>query len=74
MKEQSRKVDSSDPNYGGWGYSKKGRADLSNAQMAIEALHDAGLKPGDPAFDAALKFISRTQNNSETNDQKMGRR
>ncbi len=38
--------------------------------MAIEALHDAGLKPGDPAFEAAIKFISRTQNRSESNDQK----
>ncbi|HZK79873.1 MAG TPA: prenyltransferase/squalene oxidase repeat-containing protein, partial [Humisphaera sp.] len=67
------KVDPKDPNYGGWGYGHskaKGRADLSNAQMAIEALHDAGLKPGDPAFDAALKFVTRCQNNSETNDQK----
>jgi squalene-hopene/tetraprenyl-beta-curcumene cyclase len=68
---QSRKVDPNDPNYGGWGYGRgTGRADLSNAQFAIEALHDAGLKPGDPAYDAALKFITRSQNNSETNDQK----
>ncbi|HWE04155.1 MAG TPA: prenyltransferase/squalene oxidase repeat-containing protein [Tepidisphaeraceae bacterium] len=71
VKDQNKKVDPNDPNYGGWGYGHgKGRADLSNAQMAIEALHDAGLKPGDPAFDAALKFVTRTQNNSETNDQK----
>ena len=71
VKDQNRKVDPNDPNYGGWGYGRgKGRADLSNAQMAIEALHDAGLKPGDPAFDAALKFVTRAQNNSETNDQK----
>ena len=42
--------------------------------MAIEALHDAGLKPGDPAFDAALKFVTRCQNNSETNDQKWASR
>ena len=70
VKGFNKKVDPSDPNYGGWGYTHEGRADLSNAQFAIEALHDAGLKPGDPSFDAALKFISRTQNNSETNDQK----
>jgi squalene-hopene/tetraprenyl-beta-curcumene cyclase len=64
----SKKVDPKDPSYGGWGYGgKTARADLSNAQFAIEALHDAGLKPGDPAFDAALKFITRTQNNTETN-------
>jgi squalene-hopene/tetraprenyl-beta-curcumene cyclase len=65
------KIDANNPNYGGWGYGKKGKAaDLSNVQTAIDALHDAGLKPGDPAYQAALKFITRTQNNSETNDQK----
>src|SRR5205823_9082494 len=35
-----------------------------------EALHDSGLKPDDPAMKAALKFITRMQNLSETNDQK----
>jgi squalene-hopene/tetraprenyl-beta-curcumene cyclase len=38
--------------------------------MAIEALQNAGLSKDDPAFQNALKFITRTQNNSETNDQK----
>ena len=64
-------IDQNNPNYGGWGYGKKGKAaDLSNVQTAIDALHDAGLKPGDPAYQNALKFITRTQNSSETNDQK----
>lgn len=62
-----------DPWYGGWGYGGRsrgtGRPDLSNAQMALDALADAGLKPDDPAFQAAIKFVSRLQNNSETNDQ-----
>ena len=35
--------------------------------MALDALHDAGVKPDDPAFAAALKFVSRCQNFSETN-------
>jgi squalene-hopene/tetraprenyl-beta-curcumene cyclase len=67
--KQTDKIDANDPRLGGWGYGHgtKGRPDLSNAQMAIEALHDAGLKAGDPAFDAALKFVSTCQNNSETN-------
>jgi hypothetical protein len=65
------KVPESNPNYGGFGYGSKGaRADLSNAQTALDALKDAGLKPDDPAFKAALKFVTRAQNNSETNDQK----
>jgi squalene-hopene/tetraprenyl-beta-curcumene cyclase len=67
----SMKVPPSDPNYGGFGYGTKGkRADLSNTQIALDALKDAGLKPDDPAFQAALKFASRAQNNSESNDQK----
>jgi len=56
--------------WGGWGYSHAGRPDLSNAQIAIEALENAGLKKDDPAFQNALKFVTRNQNNSETNDQK----
>ena len=47
-----------DARFGGWGYGRKARPDLSNAQFAIEALHDAGLKPGDPAYKAALVFLS----------------
>src|SRR5258706_892194 len=56
--------------WGGWGYSRAGRPELSNAQFAIEALEKAGLKKDDPAFQNALKFVTRNQNNSETNDQK----
>src|SRR5258706_8312 len=56
--------------WGGWGYSRAGRPDLFNAQIAIEALENAGLKKDDPAFQNALKFVTRNQNNSETNDQK----
>ena len=64
------KVDENNPNFGGWGYSKsKGRADGSNLQMALEALHDSGLKQDDPAYQNAQKFLSRMQNLSETNDQ-----
>lgn len=58
------------PKFGGFGYGKKGRPDLSNTQFALDALHDAGVKPGDPAFAAAMKFATRCQNLSETNDQK----
>lgn len=65
-------IDASNPWYGGWGYGGLsrggGRPDLSNTQMALDALKDAGLKPDDPAFKAATKFITRLQNFSETND------
>src|SRR5207245_9716995 len=64
------KIDESNQNFGGWGYSaKKGRADGSNLQMALEALHDSGLPQDDPAYKNAQKFLSRMQNLSETNDQ-----
>lgn len=66
---QNKKVSQSDPNYGGWGYGRHGRADLSNVNFAVDALKDAGMKSDDPAFQAALKFVTRCQNNSETNDQ-----
>lgn len=63
-----------DPNYtafeGGFSYNPQhGRPDLSNVHFSIQALYDAGLSPDDPAFKAAQKFLSRTQNRSESNDQ-----
>ena len=62
-------INADNPWYGGAGYGKHGRPDGSNTQLMIEALHDAGLPKDDPAFKAALKFVSRMQNLSETNDQ-----
>lgn len=66
------RVDATNVNYGGFGYGGGAakRADLSNTQTALDALHDAGLKPDDPAFQMAIKFLSRSQNRSESNDQK----
>jgi squalene-hopene/tetraprenyl-beta-curcumene cyclase len=64
-----QKIGEKHPNVGGWGYGgTKGRPDLSNTAVALEALSDAGLKPDDPAYKAALKFVSRLQNYSETNN------
>lgn len=54
---------------GGAGYGGGRRPDTSNTQVYLEALHDAGVKEGDPAFEAAIKFLSRAQNRSESNDQ-----
>ena len=62
-------VDQSDPRYGGFGYGRNERPDGSNLQMALEALHEAGLAPDDPAYQRALTFVTRMQNLSETNDQ-----
>jgi squalene-hopene/tetraprenyl-beta-curcumene cyclase len=62
-------VKKDDPRYGGFGYGGKARPDGSNLQFAIDALHDAGVKPDDPAYQAAIAFASRLQNRSESNDQ-----
>lgn len=54
--------------YGGIGYGGDERPDLSNLQMALEALSAAGTKSGDQSFSRALKFLERVQNRSESND------
>lgn len=53
--------------FGGAGYGGHGRPDLSNTQMFLDALYDAGLSPDEPAFQKALAFVSRTQNLKATN-------
>ncbi len=53
--------------FGGAGYGNHGRPDLSNTQMMLEAMYDAGLSPDEPAFQRALAFVSRTQNLATTN-------
>lgn len=55
--------------YGGAGYGRHQRPDLSNTQMMLEALHQSGLKPEHPVYKKALVFISRCQMLPETNDQ-----
>lgn len=54
-------VDASHPFYGGAGYGKHGRPDMSNTQFMLEGLYDSGLDCNDPAFQRALVFISRCQ-------------
>ena len=49
-------------NYGGAGYGKHGRPDLSNTGYLIEALRSVGRGGDDPAMRRALAFVSRTQN------------
>jgi squalene-hopene/tetraprenyl-beta-curcumene cyclase len=54
--------------YGGVGYGGDERPDLSNLQMALEALSAAGVEEGDESYRKALEFLQRTQNRSESND------
>jgi len=56
-----------DPHYGGIGYGGDERPDLSNTQMALEAVSRAGL-PEDSSFtDKAMIFLTRNQNLAELN-------
>jgi len=52
----------SDPVYGGAGYGKHKRPDLSNTHFLLEALRAAGAGPEDEAVQKALIFVSRCQN------------
>ena len=56
-----------DPFYGGLGYGGDERPDLSNTQMALDALRAAGLDKDHEAFQKALNFIKKCQNQAETN-------
>jgi squalene-hopene/tetraprenyl-beta-curcumene cyclase len=48
--------------FGGAGYGSHGRPDMSNTQLMLDALHDAGVSPDDPAVQRALVFVARAQN------------
>lgn len=60
--------------YGGMGYGGATRpdrkADIISLEYALRAMHDAELPANDAAWQKALTFLQRTQNHSETNDQK----
>jgi squalene-hopene/tetraprenyl-beta-curcumene cyclase len=59
-----------DPRVGGVNYGKKEfnrSGDLSNLSMWMDAMHAAGVSGEDPAMKRAVQFVSRLQNNSETN-------
>jgi squalene-hopene/tetraprenyl-beta-curcumene cyclase len=59
--------------YGGQGYGKHKRPDLSNTQLMLEALKQSGLPPDDPTYKKAMTFVTRCQMLSETNDQPFAR-
>ena len=55
--------------YGGVGYGRGKRPDLSNTQLMIEALKQSGLPDDDPVYRKALTFVARCQMLGEANDQ-----
>jgi squalene-hopene/tetraprenyl-beta-curcumene cyclase len=56
------------PFYGGVGYGKHGRPDLSNLGIMLQALHDSGVSPDDDSFKRALTFLQRVQMLDSVND------
>ncbi|MGL4593657.1 MAG: prenyltransferase/squalene oxidase repeat-containing protein [Thermoguttaceae bacterium] len=59
---EEKGVKPDEPFYGGTGYGRHQRPDLSNTQFFIEALRAAGKSEDDPAIQKALVFVSRCQN------------
>ncbi|MFK8112612.1 MAG: prenyltransferase/squalene oxidase repeat-containing protein [Rubripirellula sp.] len=60
--DEGEGIESSDEAYGGAGYGKHKRPDLSNTAFLIDALHELGNDGDDEAIQKALKFVVRTQN------------
>lgn len=63
--------DSSSTSFGGAGYGKHNRPDMSNTTFFMDALNSLGRGAEDPAVRRALVFVSRCQNlETEHNDTK----
>jgi len=60
--DETKGKDQSDSAYGGAGYGKHKRPDLSNTTFLIDALKESGRDANDPAIQKALMFVSRCQN------------
>lgn len=78
---QFNELPEDDPSFGGIGYGRRGRPDLSNTQWALEALamtdhldrepytdDPERAKKADLAWERALVFLTNCQNLAETND------
>ncbi len=60
--DESEDVKPDDVRYGGAGYGKSQRPDLSNTAFLLDALKAAGVGRDDPAMKNAVIFVSRCQN------------
>jgi len=58
---QGASISENHPYYGGVGYGKHGRPDMSNTQFMIQAFQDAGVDCNDPAIQRALVFLQHCQ-------------
>lgn len=71
--ESAQVVPGDHPFYGGVGYGRAGRPDLSNLQWVLEALRDSGVESTDAAFQRALVFLQRCQMDDRVNDMEFAR-
>ena len=60
--DESKGLTPAHPNYGGVGYGRGTRPDMSNINFFLDALKALGAEPDDPAIQKALIFVSRCQN------------
>jgi squalene-hopene/tetraprenyl-beta-curcumene cyclase len=70
--DEGEGIQKSDKFYGGMGYggtSDGGIADIISLEFGLRAMKEADLPANDPAWEKAIQFLQRTQNNKETNDQ-----
>lgn len=70
--DEGEGIQKSDKFYGGMGYggtSDGGIADIISLEYSLRAMKEAELPANDAAWQKAIAFLQRTQNNKETNDQ-----
>jgi len=60
--DKTEEIEESDFRFGGAGYGTHARPDLSNTSFLIDALRSAGNAETDESIQAALLFVSRSQN------------
>ncbi len=60
--DEGEGIETSDTAFGGSGYGKHKRPDLSNTAFTVDALKELGNDPDDESIQKALKFVLRTQN------------
>ena len=60
--DETEGISTDNPKYGGAGYGRKSRPDLSNTSFLLEALEASGVPKDDPAYKRALVFVTRCQN------------
>ena len=65
---ETRRVGPEHPFYGGVGYGRHGRPDLSNLSLMLQGLHDSGLSCDDASFQRAVTFLSRLQMHGGVNE------